>query len=223
MLSGEVHPITNVMLWPDFSPEWPLLTNPDNGRFVGATDLGSPGESAGQYHSPAHQQPDPDLRPPGDDGGAQWFSHSLFVVTILLGATFLGLQAHEYIDDYERNNLTLNAGIYGSLFYILTGFHGFHVLVGVIMISTMLWRAARVILPGREITLPWRCGLVLALCRCRLADAVRVRLLALISSFLDVASQLSHCDRLIKVQSGPIGAQPVLCPRVISVGESGNS
>jgi hypothetical protein len=65
------------------------------------------------------------------------------LLTILLGITFLGLQANEYIDNYNRNNLTLNAGIYGSIFYLLTGFHGFHVLVGVVMISTLLGRAMK--------------------------------------------------------------------------------
>ncbi|MBS0545384.1 MAG: cytochrome c oxidase subunit 3, partial [Proteobacteria bacterium] len=51
-------------------------------------------------------------------------------VTILLGAIFLALQAYEYIHAYEALNLRLDSGIYGSTFYLLTGFHGMHVTVG---------------------------------------------------------------------------------------------
>jgi len=143
-LGGEVHPITNVLLWPNFEAEWPLLTNPDNGRFLGATDLGSPWGiplantllllTSSLTLTFAHRA--------GEQGHNGVLKAGL-LVTILLGAVFLGLQAHEYIDDYERNNLTLNAGIYGSVFYLLTGFHGFHVLVGVIMITTLLGRAMK--------------------------------------------------------------------------------
>ena len=144
MLGGEVHPITSVLLWPDFSAEWPLLTNPDNGQFLGATNLGSPWGvplantllllTSSFTLTFAHRAM--------EQGNSAILKVGL-LITILLGATFLGLQAHEYIDDYERNNLTLDAGIYGSVFYMLTGFHGFHVLVGVIMISTMLGRALK--------------------------------------------------------------------------------
>ncbi len=61
-------------------------------------------------------------------------------VTILLGAIFLALQAYEYIHAYEALNLRLDSGIYGSTFYLLTGFHGMHVTVGAIMLTVMLFR-----------------------------------------------------------------------------------
>ncbi|KAI5913251.1 cytochrome c oxidase subunit 3 [Thauera sp. 2A1] len=61
-------------------------------------------------------------------------------VTILLGAIFLALQAYEYIHAYEALNLRLESGIYGSTFYLLTGFHGMHVTVGAIMLTVMLFR-----------------------------------------------------------------------------------
>ena len=61
-------------------------------------------------------------------------------VTILLGALFMGMQAHEYMDAYSEMNLKLTSGIYGSTFFLLTGFHGFHVTMGAIMLSVVLYR-----------------------------------------------------------------------------------
>ncbi len=60
--------------------------------------------------------------------------------TILLGACFMGLQAHEYMEAYSTLNLKLTSGIYGSTFFLLTGFHGFHVTMGAIMLSVVLYR-----------------------------------------------------------------------------------
>ncbi len=55
-------------------------------------------------------------------------------VTVLLGMVFLGLQAFEYHHAYAELNLKLSSGIYGSTFFMLTGFHGFHVFVGMLML-----------------------------------------------------------------------------------------
>jgi cytochrome c oxidase subunit 3 len=55
-------------------------------------------------------------------------------VTVLLGITFLGFQAFEYMHAYTELNLKLTSGIYGSTFFMLTGFHGFHVLIGMLML-----------------------------------------------------------------------------------------
>ncbi len=55
-------------------------------------------------------------------------------VTVLLGATFLGVQGLEYHEAYTEFNLKLSSGVYGSTFFMLTGFHGFHVLVGMLML-----------------------------------------------------------------------------------------
>jgi cytochrome c oxidase subunit 3 len=54
--------------------------------------------------------------------------------TVLLGIAFLGLQAYEYVHAYTDLNLKLSSGIFGSTFFMLTGFHGFHVLVGMLML-----------------------------------------------------------------------------------------
>ncbi|GGB90345.1 cytochrome c oxidase subunit 3 [Pseudoduganella buxea] len=60
--------------------------------------------------------------------------------TILLGFVFMGFQAYEYIHAYSELNLKLTSGIYGSTFFMLTGFHGFHVTMGAIMLSVVLFR-----------------------------------------------------------------------------------
>ncbi len=61
-------------------------------------------------------------------------------LTVLLGAVFMGFQAYEYHHAYTELNLKLTSGIYGSTFFMLTGFHGFHVTMGAIMLSVVLYR-----------------------------------------------------------------------------------
>ena len=79
---------------------------------------------------------------------SSWFAHggadniagqrkilSLFLaLTFILGYIFVYLQAIEYIHAYQDLNLKMTSGIYGSTFFMLTGFHGFHVLVGMLML-----------------------------------------------------------------------------------------
>jgi cytochrome c oxidase subunit 3 len=55
-------------------------------------------------------------------------------LTVLLGITFLVVQGYEYYHAYTAYNLKLSSGIYGSTFFMLTGFHGFHVFVGMLML-----------------------------------------------------------------------------------------
>ena len=62
-------------------------------------------------------------------------------ITVLLGIIFLALQALEYYEAYVEFGLTLNAGIYGSTFFMLTGFHGFHVFMGMTMLLIQLLRS----------------------------------------------------------------------------------
>jgi cytochrome c oxidase subunit 3 len=59
-------------------------------------------------------------------------------LTVVLGALFLTFQAEEYIHAYKVLNLTLGSGIYGSTFFMLTGFHGAHVTLGTIMLA-IIW------------------------------------------------------------------------------------
>lgn len=62
-------------------------------------------------------------------------------VTVGLGFLFVCLQAFEYHEAYSEMGLTLGSGIYGSTFFMLTGFHGFHVCVGAIILSVVLFRS----------------------------------------------------------------------------------
>jgi cytochrome c oxidase subunit 3 len=63
------------------------------------------------------------------------------IVTILLGAGFLGGQAYEYTNLIVSEHFSITSGIYGSVFYSLTGLHGLHVTVGVLVLSGVLIRA----------------------------------------------------------------------------------
>ncbi len=61
-------------------------------------------------------------------------------ITVALGATFVAVQAFEYIHAYRDLNLKLSSGIFGSTFFMLTGFHGFHVFVGMLMLTFITLR-----------------------------------------------------------------------------------
>ncbi|MCB1874399.1 MAG: cytochrome c oxidase subunit 3 [Chromatiales bacterium] len=65
------------------------------------------------------------------------------LATVALGFLFVGLQAVEYMHAYQEMNLTLGSGIYGSTFFMLTGFHGFHVTVGAIILTVILFRSMK--------------------------------------------------------------------------------
>lgn len=65
------------------------------------------------------------------------------VLTILLGAVFMCFQVYEYHHAYTELHLKLTSGIYGSTFFLLTGFHGFHVTMGAIMLTVVLVRVLK--------------------------------------------------------------------------------
>ena len=71
----------------------------------------------------------------GDRRGLLWG----LTLTILLGMTFTSVQAFEY----AHAAFTFSGGIYGSTFFMATGFHGFHVIVGTIFLMVCLYRAYR--------------------------------------------------------------------------------
>jgi len=135
---------THEYLWPSFEAIWPVLTNPDNVKYV------APTEKMGAWGLPAlntaillassvtvtiaHHA----LRANNRKGLIGWLA-----VTVILGVIFLALQAEEYIIAYTEMGLTLDSGIYGSTFFILTGFHGFHVTMGATMLLVMLVRAIK--------------------------------------------------------------------------------
>ena len=62
-------------------------------------------------------------------------------LTVLLGIVFLCVQGYEYSHAYSELNLKLSSGVYGSTFYLLTGFHGLHVTLGGLMILIVWWQS----------------------------------------------------------------------------------
>jgi hypothetical protein len=90
----------------------------------------------------------------------------------------MGFQAYEYHHAYTELNLKLTSGIYGSTFFMLTGFHGFHVTMGAIMLSVVLYRVLKRALHAGAPLRVRRRGLVLALRGRGVAGLVRRRVLA---------------------------------------------
>jgi len=64
-------------------------------------------------------------------------------LTVVLGVVFLALQMYEYAHAYSDLNLKLTSGVFGSTFFMLTGFHGFHVTLGAIMLTVILFRCIK--------------------------------------------------------------------------------
>ena len=65
------------------------------------------------------------------------------LITVILGVIFLYLQGMEYAHAYSELGLTLGSGVYGSTFFMLTGFHGVHVTIGAIILAVILLRSIK--------------------------------------------------------------------------------
>ncbi|MBJ6982127.1 MULTISPECIES: cytochrome c oxidase subunit 3 [unclassified Luteimonas] len=133
--------MTNVLLWEGYTPAWPSA-GPGNvgGVFQTIPAWGLPLLntlillSSGVTLTIAHHALKAGHRKP-----LMWF----LGVTVLLGCLFLFFQVEEYIHAYRELNLTLGSGIYGSTFFMLTGFHGAHVTLGTLMLAIIWLRCAR--------------------------------------------------------------------------------
>jgi len=68
---------------------------------------------------------------------------TFLAATFLLGFVFVYLQGVEYVHAYQDLNLKLSSGIYGSTFFMLTGFHGMHVTLGAIMLTIIFFRVLK--------------------------------------------------------------------------------
>jgi cytochrome c oxidase subunit 3 len=131
-------------LWPDFQATWPLLQVPLADKFHVAKHAmeawGLPALNtvilltSGLTVTLAHWA----LKRKDN----VWLVYWLFA-TVVLGYGFVGLQGYEYMHAYEELNLRLDSGIYGSTFFMLTGFHGFHVTMGATMLVVIMIRAAK--------------------------------------------------------------------------------
>lgn len=139
------------ILWPDFTAHWPTAgpeglkaiaagTEPGPNQFSPMAAWGIPAVntaillSSGLTVTLAH------WAIKKDDRGALvlWM-----FVTVVLGAVFISLQAYEYAHAWTELSLTMSTGVYGATFYMLTGFHGFHVTMGTIMLIVILFRCIK--------------------------------------------------------------------------------
>ncbi|HDZ08686.1 cytochrome c oxidase subunit 3 [Pseudohongiella sp.] len=140
-------------LWPQFQAAWPLLVNPDPSAYPNPHEglnvtSWSPAFFAGYLpfwntvilitSSVTLHFAHVALKAENRKRLIQWMS-----VTVGLGVIFLGLQALEYVEAYGHYGITLDSGIYGSTFFLLTGFHGFHVTLGTFMLTVMLIRCIK--------------------------------------------------------------------------------
>jgi len=127
----------NTYLWPGFTGHWPSAGPGFEEKFSPMGAWGIPAIntalllSSGVTVTIAHW-----ALKEGRRALLNWF---LFF-TIALGVLFLSLQAYEYSHAYSELNLKLSTGAYGSTFFMLTGFHGFHVTCGAIMLSVIWFR-----------------------------------------------------------------------------------
>ena len=132
---------THLLLWPEFQANWPTNGPMEiGGTFEKMSALGLPALntaillSSGVTITIAHHALKDNKR-----ALLAW----MLMATWGLGLLFVSLQAYEYIHAYHEMNLTLGSGIYGSTFFMLTGFHGAHVTLVTIMLSVMLLRVFR--------------------------------------------------------------------------------
>jgi len=131
---------SNALMWPGFAPRWPSAGPAFEEQFTPMAAWGIPAIntllllSSGVTVTLAHWA----LK---ENDRRQLI---LFLaLTVALGVLFIGLQAYEYGHAIRELNLKLSTGIYGSTFYMLTGFHGFHVTCGAIMLTVILVRCIR--------------------------------------------------------------------------------
>lgn len=163
-LSGVGEKGVTTLLWSGFNFEWPLMQTPQEAVGGVANQLiANNGEFTG---------PDRNLSFPGFKEMFAWLPlwntvilltssftvhiahHALkahqrkkfttwLLISVLLGFIFVVLQVVEYYEAYVHYGLKLSSGIYGSTFFMLTGFHGVHVIMGATMLLVQLLRTFR--------------------------------------------------------------------------------
>ncbi len=128
------------LIWPDYAAQWPTNGPYEKSQFTPMGAIGIPLINtiilltSGVTLTIAHHA----LKAGHRGQLTLW----LFL-TIVLGFTFVGFQAYEYHHAYSEMNLKLSTGVYGSTFYMLTGFHGLHVTIGATMLLVMLFRVMK--------------------------------------------------------------------------------
>jgi cytochrome c oxidase subunit 3 len=131
---------SNALLWPGFSAHWPSAGPAFQEAFQTMGAWGLPAINTALLLT---------------SGVTVTFAHFALLrndrpklliwlgLTVLLGVVFLGVQAYEYGHAYSELNLKLTTGVYGSTFFMLTGFHGFHVTIGAIMLAVIWFRCLK--------------------------------------------------------------------------------
>ena len=141
-IGGEGVKIFNPLLWEGFQNAWPTngpakVGPRDDGSFEVIPAFGLPAINtailltSGVTLTIAHH-----AMQEGKRGVLKLF----LALTFVLGFIFIGLQVEEYVHAYTELGLKLSTGIYGATFFMLTGFHGFHVLLGAIMLLVVWLR-----------------------------------------------------------------------------------
>ena len=140
-LGGEGDRGSSNMLWEGFQATWPLINTPDPESYpapegtinawglplVNTILLVTSSFTATIAHHALKENHRQKVK--------TWLA-----VTIGLALIFVCVQGYEYVHAYQDLNLTLQSGIYGSTFFMLTGFHGAHVILGTLMLTIMLIR-----------------------------------------------------------------------------------
>ena len=132
--------MTNEVLWNGFEAMWPLTSTPGG---ISTTEMSWKGLptintvilliSSITLHF-AHV---------GLEENKRKQLTAMLGITILLGCGFLVLQVEEYIHAYSELGLTLQSGVYGNTFFMLTGFHGMHVTLGTIILIVLFFRVLK--------------------------------------------------------------------------------
>ncbi len=132
--------MTNELLWPGFEAIWPLLTTPAGESVQAMPWQGIPLKntiillmSSITLHM-AHLSLEKNQRM----ALIVWLE-----ITIVLAGFFLYFQGVEYAHAYQEMGLTLQSGVYGNTFFMLTGFHGLHVCLGTLFLVVLLGRIAK--------------------------------------------------------------------------------
>jgi cytochrome c oxidase subunit III len=138
--------LDNAVLWPDFKAVWPSV----GGGTASPAGIVEPFTTIGPFWLPTIN-----TALLLSSGVTLTIAHHALIaanraktisfmwITVLLGLSFICVQAYEYGHAYSELNLKLSSGIFGSTFFMLTGFHGFHVFVGMLMLLFMTIRIMR--------------------------------------------------------------------------------
>ena len=139
-------------LWDGFESVWPLIETPDKGAayVLAEKSMAWPGWGHALEWLPLwntivllSSSVTVHFAHVGLKNGNRKKFNIFLGITVVLAIIFVWLQAEEYHEAYVDYGLTLNSGIYGSTFFMLTGFHGFHVTMGTFILLVQLSRAIK--------------------------------------------------------------------------------